>query len=107
VLFVASSLALLQGAAMAQGLVSTQGTVLAANGDTIHDASGAPINGFTFNSLTDNCVLGASGQVFFRAGFVDAGGSTTAFNDRAYFLGTSRTDLKLVARGGEQAPGMA
>jgi hypothetical protein len=95
----------LSGAAYAQGLMSTQGVVVATNGDTVPDDLGAPISGFTFSNLGDNCVLDESGNVFFRGRFVDSLGSTTTYNDRALFYGSSRATLKLVARGGDQAPG--
>jgi hypothetical protein len=105
----ASTLAWLAPAASAQGLMATQGVIVATDGDVVPDTAGLPIAGFSFGgsgALGDNCVLDESGKLLFRGRFVDSGGSTNAFNDKAYFYGSTRANLKMVIRGGDQAPGL-
>lgn len=105
----ASTLACFAPCATSQGLMATQGVIVATDDDLVPDTTGAPIPNFTFGglgALGDNCVLDESGKVLFRARFVDSNGSTNAFNDRAYFYGSTRANLKMVIRGGDQAPGL-
>jgi hypothetical protein len=100
----------LAGAASAQGILSTTGTIVAHDGDPVPDQNGLPIPGFTFGgsgALGDAPVLDENGNIFFRARFVDAAGPLNAWDDRAYFHGSSRSTLKMVVRGGDQAPGMS
>ena len=104
-----SGLAAFGGAAFAQGLMSTHGTIVATDGDPVPDATGAPIPNFSFGgsgALGDSPVLDQTGKVMFRARFVDSTGPLNTWDDRAYFYGSKRSDLKLVVRGGDQAPGM-
>jgi len=93
--------------ASAQGLIASQGVLVATEGDAVPDANGVPIPNFTFgnsSALGNNCVLAPDGNVFFMGRLLDSGGSTTASNDRALFRGTSRADLRLIIRGEDQAP---
>ncbi len=109
-LAVASSLVCLAGAASAQGLMATSGVIVATNDDPVPDATGTPIPGFTFGgsgALSDNVVLDESGNIFFRGRFQDSGGSLNPWDDRAFFYGSSRATLRMVVRGGDQAPGLA
>jgi hypothetical protein len=106
-LAVAAGIAALAAGAEAQGLLSTQGVLVATDGDPAPDSAGLPIPGVTFGgagALGDGCVLDESGRVLFRARLT--GGTQTATTERAYFYGASRADLRLVVRGGDQAPGM-
>jgi len=103
-------LAGLAGSAQAQGLVTTKGTIVAYVGDAVPDANGTPISGLTFggsSALADNPVLDESGRILFRARLIDNPLTLTPINERAYFYGSSRSDLRLVVQGGDQAPGMA
>jgi hypothetical protein len=104
-----AALACLATGAWAQGLVVTSGTIVATDGDAVPDANGVAIPNFTFTgfgALGNNCVLAPDGNVFFMGGFVDSGGSTTTWNNKALFHGSSRSALKMIARGGDQAPGL-
>ncbi len=105
-----AGLATLGGGAFAQGLMSTQGVIVATDGDAVPDANGTPIPNFSFGgsgALGDNCVLDQTGRVLFRGRFVDSTTPLNTWDDRAYFYGSTRANLKLVVRGADQAPGMA
>lgn len=90
----------------AQSLLVTDGIVVASSNDTIPDNAGAPIAGLTFGSSSpfDSPVVDDAGHVYFRAQFQGSGLNT--WDDRAFFYGTSRSDLKMHVRGGDQAPGL-
>jgi hypothetical protein len=103
-------LAALSSIASAQGLMSTQGVIVATDGDAVPDSAGVPIPTYTFGGsspLGNNCVIDATGNVLFLARMTDAGGTLTPINDRAYFYGSSRSNLRMLVRAGDQAPGMA
>ncbi len=105
----AASLTTFAGIASAQGLMSTTGVIVATEGDSVPDANGIPIPGFTFggtSALTNNPVLDEHGNILFLARFQDSGGSLMPFSDKAFFYGSSRATLKLVVQGGDQAPGL-
>lgn len=102
-----AGLAGLASGASAQGLITSNGTVVAWVGDAVPDSTGTPIPHLTFGSTLDDCVIDGSGNVLFRAQVVDSGTPVTGINDRAILFGSSRSTLKLVVRGGDQAPGMA
>ena len=103
-------IACIAGGAFAQGLISTSGVVVADIGDTVPDYAGAPMAGFTFGGSGnfDGATIDENGNVLFRARFIDNNvpSTTTTFNDRAYFKGSSRATLQMVVRGGDQAPTM-
>ena len=93
----------------AQGLVSTQGVIVATDGDAVPDNAGLPMSGFTFggsSALGNNCVLDETGNVLFLGRMTDVGGTVTPVDERAYFYGSSRATLRMLVRGGDQAPGM-
>ncbi|MCY2959052.1 MAG: hypothetical protein NTY35_02715 [Planctomycetota bacterium] len=99
--------AVLAAESRAQGLLSTQGTIVAADGDAVPGPSGAPMPGLSFGgsgALGDNPVVDESGRLLFRGRI--SGGTQTATTERAHFYGSSRADLRMVVRGGDQAPGM-
>ena len=103
----ASGLVGLAGSAFAQGLLSTNGTVIATVGDAVPDSSGTPIPNMLFVNSFDAPVLDDSGRVLFRGRFSDTPSTVNTYDDRSIFSGTSRADLVTVARGADQAPGMA
>lgn len=106
----ASSVACFGGAALAQGILSTGGTIVAAAGDAVPDGNGMPLPTVTFNAASgafDAPSLDDAGNVVFRARFSDSPLTFTVINDRAYFHGSSRATLAMVARGEGQAPGLA
>ncbi len=93
----------------AQGLVATQGILVATDGDAVPDNSGTPIPTFTFggsSALGNNCVLDETGNVLFLGRMTDTGATVTPIDEKAYFYGSSRATLKMLVRGGDQAPGM-
>ncbi|MFM7298266.1 MAG: choice-of-anchor tandem repeat NxxGxxAF-containing protein [Planctomycetota bacterium] len=98
-LSIAVAAAALCAAARAQSLSITHGTVIATNGDLAPGLAGEVFNGV---STFDSGVLADDGRVFFRARLT--GGSTVATNERAYFSGTSRSNLSLVLRAGAPEP---
>ncbi len=103
----AAGVTCLSTAVSAQGLISTSGVVVAYSGDAVPDTTGTPIPGLNFlsNGLGNNCAVDESGNVFFLGQFTQViPGDAT--NDRAYFYGSNRTNLKMVVRGADQAPGM-
>ncbi|MBK7878343.1 MAG: hypothetical protein IPJ77_22030 [Planctomycetes bacterium] len=103
------ALACLALPASAQGLVATQGVIVATDGDAVPDNAGLPMSGFTFggsSALGNNCVLDETGSVLFLGRMTDVGGTVTPIDERAYFYGSSRATLKMLVRGGAQAPGM-
>ncbi|MBI5364143.1 MAG: hypothetical protein HZA53_13265 [Planctomycetes bacterium] len=71
------------------------------------DSTGTPIANVTFGNTLDDCVLDATGNVFFRGQLVDSVTPVTGVNDRGMFYGSSRATLRMAARGGDQAPSMA
>ncbi len=104
--YAALSLALAGGVG-AQGLVQSQGVIVAATGDAVRDSSGVPIPGLTFGgsgALGDNAVVDETGRLLFRGRIT--GGTQTTTTERAYFYGSSRSDLRMVVRGGDPAPSL-
>ena len=91
--------ALCPAAALAQSLVVTHGSVIATNGDVAPGLAGEVFNG---SSTFDSGVLADDGRVFFRGRLT--GGATVPTNERAYFLGSSRSNLALVLRAGDAEP---
>lgn len=104
---VAASVAASSSLLAAQGLIVSQGVVVATSSDPVPDSAGMPIPNVTFGNTIDDCVLDESGSIAFRAQLVDSVTPVTGINDRAIFYGSSRATLKMVARGGDQAPGAA
>lgn len=98
-------LATVASRAEAQGLMSTAGTIVAATGDAVPDLTGTPIPNTTFGNTLDDCFLDDSGKVIFRSLLIDSMIPVTALNDRAMMYGSTRADLKMVARGNDLAPG--
>lgn len=88
--------------AAAQSLISQYGEVIMAVGS---DVPGLP--GVTINSTSNFDIpsIDQDGAVLFRARMV--GGTVSATDDRAYFLGRTNGDLAMVLRSGDQAPGLA
>jgi hypothetical protein len=89
-------------------LLATQGTLVAVRRDPVPDAQGVALPGLAFGgagALGDPCVLDATGRLLFRARMT--GGTQTGATERAYFYGSSRADLRMVVRGGDQAPSLA
>jgi len=98
---------LLAAPAAAQGIIASQGVIVATDGDVVRNSAGVPLPGLTFggaNALADNAVVDETGRLFFRARI--AGGTQTTTTERAYFYGASRADLRMVVRGGDAAPGL-
>ena len=90
------------------GLISTNGVVVAHSGDAVPDTTGTPIPGrnFTNGGLGNACAVDESGNVLFHGQFTPTIAGD-ASDDRAYFYGSNRANLKMVIRGADQAPGMA
>ncbi|MBL8860160.1 MAG: hypothetical protein JNL28_16740 [Planctomycetes bacterium] len=107
VVSLAAVLACLAGVSSAQSLLTTSGVIVCAAGDPAPDSTGAPIPNLTMGNQADSCVLDELGNVLFRGPVVDSVTPVTGVNDRALFYGSSRATLKMVVRGGGQAPGMA
>jgi hypothetical protein len=89
----------------AQSLLPTQGVVIAATTDVVPDASGAPTTWtfFTGNGF-DNPIVDDAGNVFFR-GRIEGAPAVNTWDDRAYFYGSTRSNLKMMLRAADQAPG--
>jgi hypothetical protein len=87
------------GVGFAQGLIQTQGVVVAATDQAVPGLTGVTFGG---TGGFDSSVIDESGKVFFRARMVGAG--VTALNERGLFYGSSPADLVLVIRGGDPAP---
>jgi hypothetical protein len=105
----ASGLVGLASGAVAQGIVSTNGTIIAAGGTVSPDSAGMPSASQTFNTgfALDTPALDDNGNVIFRGRFTDSVTPVTTFDDRAYFTGSSSSNLAMLVRGADQAPGMA
>ena len=103
-----AGLVFLTGAqAAAQSFLDTNSVVVANVGGPVPDTAGVAMPNFAFGGSGnfDTPVLDASGNVFFRGRFVDTPTTILPYNDRAYFYGNSPSNLRMVVRGGEQAPG--
>ncbi|MBL8755806.1 MAG: hypothetical protein JNK15_21090 [Planctomycetes bacterium] len=91
----------------AQGTYAQYGEVVAAVGDAIPAAipGVTPALGSTFNATGnfDFPIMDQNGVILFRGRMV--GGTVSGADDRAYFLGRSAQDLRMVVRAGDQAPG--
>ena len=92
--------ACLASQAGAQGLVSTNPTILVADGLA---APGLPGVTFGGSGNYDNPVMSGSGVVLFRARLIGTSGATT---ERGLFYGTSYSNLALLVQSGDPAPGL-
>ena len=98
----ASLSALVLGSSLgAQGLLATSGEVIAKNGDA---APGIPGVTFDGSGTFGTTVIDESGGVFVKIRLVGAG--VTSLNETALFYGTSASDLQLVIRAEDPAPGI-
>jgi hypothetical protein len=98
-----ASLAVLTFSAHAQSMLSAHGTIIAATGD---QAPGLPAGCVLNGSGTfDVGVLDDAGRVFFRSRLT--GTSVLTTNERAYFVGSNRSNLALVLRAGDAVPTLA
>lgn len=104
---VTAGLACLTSSAFAQSLIVTNGTTVAYTGDTVPDTTGVDLPGYLWGGTGgfDSCGMDDSGNLFFRAQMQEA--SLTPINDRAYFYGSTRANLKMLIQGGDQAPSLA
>ncbi len=87
--------------ALCQGLIQTQGVVIAAEGMSVPGIPGAVFAG---PSAFDSSVIDETGKSFFRARVIGPG--ITSLNERGLFYGSSPADLALVIQGGDPAPGL-
>jgi hypothetical protein len=84
--------------ANAQHLIQTNGTIVAGTGDLAPSGGGA-----TFNATNlDTGSLDDLGRLWFRAQLIGTG--VTPQNQRAYYVGTDRTNLQLVLRSADPVP---
>lgn len=86
--------------AAAQSIMSQQHEVVLAVGDTVANAPGITISGA---SGIDAPVIDQNGTLLFRARLL---GAVSATDDRAYFLGRGKGDVRMIVRAGDQAPGL-
>lgn len=86
--------------AAAQSIMSQHHEVVLAVGDTVANVPGLTISGA---SGIDSPVMDQNGTLLFRARLL---GSVSATDDRAYFLGRGKGDVRLIVRAGDQAPGL-
>ncbi len=93
---------------VAQNTYATHNELVAAVGDAVAPAIAGvtPALGSTYfaTSNFDSPILDQNGSVLFRGRMT--GGTATGVDDRAYFLGRSAADLRMVVRAGDQAPGL-
>jgi hypothetical protein len=90
--------------ATAQGLLTTHGRVVVAEGMAVPGVPGAIFSGTISTIGIDQAVLDPTGRVLFRGRI--SGGGATATDDRGYFAGFDASDLQLVLRGGSAAPSL-
>ena len=88
-------------AATAQSLIQTSGVIIAATDDPVPGVPGALFGG---SGTFDSGVIDESGNVLFRGRML--GGGATLTSDRALFYGSDRSNLALVIRSGDPAPGL-
>jgi len=86
--------------AAAQSIMSQHHEVVLAVGDTVANAPGITISGATG---IDAPVIDQNGTLLFRARLL---GTVSATDDRAYFLGRGKGDVRMLVRAGDQAPGL-
>lgn len=86
--------------AAAQSIMSQQHEVVLAVGDTVANAPGITISGA---SGIDAPVIDQNGTLLFRARLL---GAVSATDERAYFLGRGKGDVRMIVRAGDQAPGL-
>lgn len=86
--------------AAAQSIMSQHHEVVLAVGDTVANAPGITISGA---SGIDAPVIDQNGTLLFRARLL---GAVSATDDRAYFLGRGKGDVRMIVRAGDQAPGL-
>lgn len=86
--------------AAAQSIMSQHHEVVLAVGDTVANAPGITISGA---SGIDAPVIDQNGTLLFRARLL---GTVSATDDRAYFLGRGKGDVRMIVRAGDQAPGL-
>jgi hypothetical protein len=91
------------GALQAQSLVVTAGTIIATDTDVAPGCGGATFGGSS--ALGSAPAVGASGNMVIRARITGTG--VTPLNERALFFGSTRANLQLAIRSGDQAPGLA
>ncbi len=87
-------------AAVAQGLLPFQQQVIATNGDLVPGTSMGEV--FGGSSTFDLIAVDDDGNGLFRGRFT--GGTASATTDRAYFYGSSRSNLVMVIRSGDPEP---
>jgi hypothetical protein len=87
-------------------IINTNGVIVANVGEGVPDANGNLLPGYTFGGTGnfDSPTLDEAGNVYFRGRFSEA--SVLPYNDRAYFYGSSRSNLRMAVRGGDQAPSL-
>ena len=93
-------LSLAAASAAAQSVLSQNNEVVLAVGDPAPGIPGVTINA---TSNFDSPLIDQNGTMVFRARLA---GAVTGVDDRAIFMGRNRSDLRLVLRAGDQAPGL-
>ncbi len=104
-------LALAASPVAAQSILSQHAEIVQAVGDAVPAAAPGvtPAPGATLvtdmfgENLGNGPVLDQDGTILYRA--LIGGGSTSAADNRAYFMGRAAGDLRMVVRAGDQAPG--
>ncbi|HEU4418738.1 MAG TPA: choice-of-anchor tandem repeat NxxGxxAF-containing protein [Planctomycetota bacterium] len=94
-------LGLAASSAAAQSLMSQNHEVVMAVGDPVPGMPGVTIQA---QSNFDPPQIDQNGTVVFRGRLV--GGTVSAVDDRAYFLGRGKGDLQMILQAGTQAPGL-
>ena len=84
----------------AQSLVATSSNVIATDTDLAPGCGGATFGGSS--ALGSAPQLGSNGTIVFRGRVTGTG--VTPLNERAFFTGTTRSNLALLIRAGDQAP---
>ena len=106
ILALAASITALASAS-AQSILSQHGEVVQAVGDAVVAAPGVtPAPGATIFATNnfDSPYMDQNGTVVYRARFTGGGSNTT--DDRGLFMGRASGDVMMVARAGDQAPGL-
>lgn len=94
-------LAFAASSAAAQGLLTTQGEVIAAVDDPIANQPGVTIGG---SGPFDTAVMDLDGNVLFRGRLL--GPSQSSLNDRGLFFGRSNGDVRMFLQSGQQEPSL-
>lgn len=97
-----SLLSLVATSVAAQGVMTTNGQVVASIGGTAAGLPGGVTFGSTSTGIFDTPTIAPNGSILVRARLV--GGSVTTLNERALVLGHSSGDLRVILRAGDLEP---